>query len=113
MLMKKILMLMLCLGLISPLATNAADGQPTETTVAENFIIVVGQYPAKSNADDLLKKMKPNYKDAGVFYDDAEKKYYVYIETYYSKSGADYAVWWMKKNRPTLPIVWAKTIAVK
>lgn len=112
MLMKKILMLMLCFGLLAPFAVNAADVNPDEIEVAKNFIIVVGQYPAKSNADDLLKKVKPDYKDAGVFYDDVEKKYYVYIETYYSKSGADYAVWWMKKNRPTLPKVWAKTIEV-
>tara|TARA_R110001592_G_scaffold65885_8_gene202355 strand:- start:1561 stop:1896 length:336 start_codon:yes stop_codon:yes gene_type:complete len=111
--MKKILMLILCLGFFAPMTTNAADVKPDETTLATNFIIVVGQYPAKTNADDLLKKMKPDYKDAGIFYDDAEKKYYVYIETYYAKSGADYAVWWMKKNRPTLPKVWAKTIEVK
>ena len=28
------------------------------------------------------------------------------------KSGADYAVWWLKKNRPALPKVWSKTIKV-
>lgn len=106
-------MLMLCFGLFAPFAVSATDVKPDEVKVAKNFIIVVGQYPAKSNADDLLKKVKPDYKDAGIFYDDAEKKYYVYIETYYSKSGADYAVWWMKKNRPTLPKVWAKTIEVE
>ncbi|MGW8123905.1 hypothetical protein ACV07N_14700 [Roseivirga echinicomitans] len=111
--MKKILMLMLCIGLFAPITINAADVQSAETTIAKNFIIVVGQYPAKTNADDLLKKMQSNYNDAGIYYDDVEKKYYVYIETYYSKSGADYAVWWMKKNRPALPIVWAKTIEVK
>tara|TARA_A100000171_G_scaffold27682_1_gene25763 strand:+ start:73 stop:408 length:336 start_codon:yes stop_codon:yes gene_type:complete len=111
--MKKILMLMLCFGLFAPFTVTATDVNPDELTVAKNFIIVVGQYPAKNNADDLLKKVKPDYKDAGIFYDDAEKKYYVYIETYYSKSGADYAVWWMKKNRPTLPKVWAKTIEVE
>lgn len=104
---------MMCVGVFAPMAIKAADVQPTKATVAKNFIIVVGQYPAKASADDLLKKMKPDYKDAGVFYDEAEKKYYVYIEIYYSKSGADYAVWWMKKNRPTLPKVWAKAIEVQ
>lgn len=103
----------MCLGLFTPITSQAKNTSLDGSIVAKNFIIVVGQYPDKTKADDLFGKIKDDYKDAGIFYDESEKKYYVYIETYYSKSGADYAVWWMKKNRPALPKVWSKTIEVK
>ena len=111
--MKKIFVLLFCLGVLAPLSSQAVESTLNKVDEAENFIIVVGQYPEQTKAEELLGNMKEDYKDAGVFYDEKEKKYYVYVETYYSKSGADYAVWWMKKNRPALPKVWAKTIEVQ
>jgi hypothetical protein len=103
--MKKTLLLIFTFCLIVNL-------QATEKA-ADNFIIVVGQFSNESSTKELLTTMEKEFKDAGVFYDANEKKHYVYIETYYAKTGADYAVWWLKKNRPSLPKVWSKTIEAK
>jgi hypothetical protein len=84
-----------------------------EDNIADNFIIVVGQFSSESSAKELLSNMKKEFKDAGVYFDEKENNHYVYVETYYAKTGADYAVWWLKKNRPTLPKVWSKVIDVK
>ena len=111
--MKKTLLLLFTFCLIVNLQATERAVDPTKDLVAENFIIVVGQFSSESSAKELLSRMKKEYKDAGVFYDESEKNHYVYIETYYAKSGADYAVWWLKKNRPSLPKVWSKTIETK
>jgi hypothetical protein len=111
--MKKTLLLLFTFCLIVNLQATERAVDPTKDLVAENFIIVVGQFSSESGTKELLTTMKKEFKDAGLFYDSNEKKYYVYIETYYAKTGADYAVWWLKKNRPSLPIVWSKTIETK
>ncbi|MFT7381169.1 MAG: hypothetical protein ACI9Z3_001053 [Roseivirga sp.] len=111
--MKKTLLLIFTFCLIVNLQATEKAADTTNDIVAENFIIVVGQFSNESSTKELLTTMEKEFKDAGVFYDANEKKHYVYIETYYAKTGADYAVWWLKKNRPSLPKVWSKTIEAK
>ncbi|GHE62280.1 hypothetical protein GCM10011340_16790 [Roseivirga thermotolerans] len=79
----------------------------------KNYLIVVANSADKAANEQVLEQMKKKFKDAGLHYDAKEKKYYVYIEKYYSKSGADYAVWWHKKENPDLPKVWAKAVPVE
>ena len=110
--MKKTLLLLFTFCLMFQVQAFEQPNMATDNVVAENYIIVVGQFPSESSAKELLAQVKKEFMDAGVFYDEIEKKHYVYIETYYAKSGADYAVWWLKKNRPALPKVWSKTIKV-
>lgn len=111
--MKKSIFTLFALCMLFQLQATESTESSIKTEIAENYIIVVGQFPSESNAKELLSQVKKEFKDAGVFYDEVEKKHYVYIETYYAKSGADYAVWWLKKNRPSLPKVWSKTIVTK
>jgi hypothetical protein len=111
--MKKTLLILLTFCFAIQLSASEKPLNDSKDNIAENFIIVVGQFSNESSAKDLLTKVKKEFKDAGVFYDEVEKNHYVYVETYYAKSGADYAVWWLKKNRPSLPKVWSKTIDVE
>lgn len=84
----------------------------TDNADRTDYLIVVSNSSDKAANEKVLSEMKRRFKDAGMHYDDAEKQYYVYIEKYYSKSGADYAVWWHKKEHRMLPKVWAKAVPV-
>lgn len=79
----------------------------------KDYLIVVANSSDKAANEKALSELKSKFTDAGMYYDSAEKQYYVYIEKYYSKSGADYAVWWHKKESKQLPKVWAKAVPVE
>ncbi len=79
----------------------------------KDYLIIVANSADKAANENTLASLKSKFKDAGMYYDASEKQYYVYIEKYYSKSGADYAVWWHKKENKYLPKVWAKPVSVE
>ena len=110
--MKRMTTFLLSLAVMTAEALTMQANEPTvqETTVAENYLIVVGTFNSESAGQDLLKEMKKNHKQAGIYKDPENNRYYVYIERYYSKHGAEYAVWWHKKNTSYLPKVWHKPI---
>lgn len=87
--------------------TNAQD---TPKTDKKDYIIVVSNSKDKAANEKVLEDVKKTFKDAGIYFDDETRQYYVYIERYYVKSGADYAVWWLKKEHKELPKVWAKAV---
>jgi hypothetical protein len=91
-----------------------AQAQSTDQEVERiDYLIVVANSSNKAENEQVLQKMKEKFKDAGMHYDASQNQYYVYIEKYYSKSGADYAVWWHKKENTDLPKVWAKAVPVE
>lgn len=100
--------LLLLLILVAFAATPAA----AQTSEAEksDYLIVVSNSRDKAANEKVLSEVKDKYKDAALYYDADTRQYYVYVERYYSKSGADFAVYWLKKNRPNLPKVWAKVV---
>lgn len=91
-----------------------AQAQSTDQDVERiDYLIVVSNSSDKQANEKVLSDMKSKFKDAGMHYDASENQYYVYIEKYYSKSGADYAVWWHKKENKDLPKVWSKAVPVE
>ncbi len=95
------------------LISFSAQAQSDDDVQRNDYLIIVANSADKADNEKVLADMKKQFKDAGLYYDESEKQYYVYIEKYYSKSGADYAVWWHKKENKDLPKVWAKTVPVK
>jgi len=102
------LMMLMALCVISVSAQAQSDNVDRK-----DYLIVVANSSDKAANEKTLSDLKSKFKDAGMYYDSAEKQYYVYIEKYYSKSGADYAVWWHKKENKQLPKVWAKAVPVE
>lgn len=109
--MKKTFVLLCSFMMISlmSLSVQAQDQQVDR----KDYLIIVANSSDKAANEQALSNMKKKFKDAGMYYDATEKQYYVYIEKYYSKSGADYAVWWHKKENKDLPKVWAKAVPVE
>lgn len=91
----------------------SVQAQTDDNVDRKDYLIVVANSSDKAANEKTLSDLKSKFKDAGMYYDSAEKQYYVYIEKYYSKSGADYAVWWHKKESMQLPKVWAKAVSVE
>ena len=102
---KHLLLLLFLIGM----ATTPVMAQTSEAE-KNDYLIVVSNSRDKAANEKVLSEVKDKYKDAGLYYDADTKQYYVYVERYYSKSGADFAVYWLKKNRPNLPKVWAKLV---
>ena len=90
-----------------------AQAQSDNDVERIDYLIVVSNSSDKADNEKILKEMQSKFKDAGMHYDESENQYYVYIEKYYSKSGADYAVWWHKKENKDLPKVWSKAVPVE
>lgn len=89
---------------------TATYAQDTSSSDKKDYIIVVANSKDKAANEKVLSDVKKKFKDAGIYFDDETKQYYVYVERYYVKSGADYAVWWLKKEHKDLPKVWAKAV---
>lgn len=96
-------LLVMCFAITSAFAKE-------QTKEKKDYLIVVSNSTDKAANEKVLADVKGDYEDAGLYYDSSTKQYYVYIERYYVKSGADYAVYWLKKNRPGLPKIWAKAV---
>jgi len=92
------------------LMASPALAQTSEQTTKSDYLIVVSNSRDKAANEQVLADMKDKYKDAAMYYDSETRQYYVYIERYYSSTGADFAVYWLKKNRENLPKVWAKAV---
>ena len=107
--MKKTFITVLMLMTLSFISISA---QAQDNVDRKDYLIVVANSADKAANESTLSDLKSKFKDAGMYYDSKEKQYYVYIEKYYSKSGADYAVWWHKKENKQLPKVWAKAVPV-
>ncbi len=103
----KYVTLVLCLVFFSAEKLNAQVGQETERM---DHIIVIANSTDKTANEQVLAETKKNFKEADIYYDEDSKQYYVYVERYYSKAGADYAVWWLKRNHPELSKVWSKAV---
>lgn len=106
--MKTIKHLTLLFILVGFVATSAMAH--TQEAEKNDYLIVVSNSRDKAANEKVLSEVKEKYEDASLYYDEDSKQYYVYIERYYSKSGAEFAVYWLKKNRPNLPKVWAKVV---
>lgn len=89
-------------------SAGSLSAQATEEK--KDFLIVVSNSTDKAANEKVLADIKDTFKDAGIYYDQDTRQYYVYVERYYSKSGADYAAWWIKKEHKELPKVWAKQV---
>ena len=96
------------LTLLLLLLIFAAPATAQETK--SDYLIVVSNSRDKAANEKVLSDLKDEYKDAAMYYDSETRQYYVYVERYYSKTGADFAVYWLKKNRSNLPKVWAKAV---
>ncbi len=103
----KALFLIACFSLFAVAGTPA---QAQDTEDKQDYLIVVSNSRDKAANEKVLKDVKSKFEDAGMYYDDESKQYYVYVERYYAKTGADYAVWWLKKEHKELPKVWAKAV---
>lgn len=90
--------------------SNGLYAQSEAQDENKDYLIVVSNSKDKAANQEVLDKMKKDYQDAGMYYDSESGQYYVYIERYYKKTGADYAVWWHKKEKKGLPKVWAKAV---
>ncbi len=100
--------LLLLLFLVGLTATPAMA--QTDDAEKSDYLIVISNSKDKAANEKVLSEVKGQFKDASLYYDSETKQYYVYVERYYSKSGADFAVYWLKKNRSSLPKVWAKAV---
>ena len=101
---KQLFLILFLVGLAAP-----AVAQSTEQD-KKDYLIVVSNSTNKAANEKVLADVKATFADAGLYYDAETKQYYVYVERYYSKSGADYAAWWIKKEHKDLPKVWAKEV---
>ena len=90
--------------------TNGLFAQ-TDRSNNKDYLIIVSN--SKDKAELILDKMKKEYEDAGMYYNNDSGQYYVFIERYYVESGADYAVWWHKKENRDLPKIWAKAVPLE
>lgn len=99
--------LIACFALFS-VATTSALAQTAEEK--QDYLIVVSNSRDKAANEKVLADVKSKFDDAGMYYDADSKQYYVYVERYYAKTGAEYAVWWLKKEHKELPKVWAKAV---
>ena len=82
----------------------------TEEKENKDYLIVIANSKDQAACQKEFDKVKSDYEDAGILYDVETDQYYVYIERYYVKSGADYAVWWHKKENKDFLKVWAKAV---
>ena len=89
---------------LAPVTAQTAKEEP------KDFLIVVSNSADKAENDKVLADVKKTFEDAGIYYEESSRQYYVYIERYYSKGGAEHAVWWLKKEHKELPKVWAKEV---
>ena len=78
--------------------TNGLFAQ-TDRSNNKDYLIIVSN--SKDKAELILDKMKKEYEDARMYYNNDSGQYYV-------ESGADYAVWWHKKENRDLPKIRAK-----
>lgn len=102
----KYFLLVACFTFLSVAGISAQ----TETEAPKDYLIVVSNSRDKAANEKVLADVKANFEDAGLYYDSETEQYYVYVERYYAKTGADYAVWWLKKEHKELPKVWAKPV---
>jgi hypothetical protein len=102
----KYFLLVACFTFLSVASTSAQ----TQSAEPKDYLIVVSNSRDKAANEKVLADVKANFEDAGMYYDDTTKQYYVYVERYYARDGADYAVWWLKKEHKELPKVWAKAV---
>lgn len=102
---KQLFLILLLVGLAAP-----AMAQSTTDESKKDYLIVVSNSTNKAANEKVLADVKDTFADAALYYDANTKQYYVYVERYYSKSGADYAAWWIKKEHKELPKVWAKEV---
>ncbi len=103
----KALFLIACFSFFSIAGTSV---QAQEAEEKQDYLIVVSNSRSKADNEKVLNDVKSKFKDAGMYYDEDSKQYYVYVERYYAKTGAEYAVWWLKKEHKELPKVWAKAV---
>lgn len=96
-----------CFALISVVSVSAQDESADDK---KDYLIVVSNSRDKAANEKVLADVKSKFDEAGMYYDESTSQYYVYIERYYVKSGADYAVWWHMKENKDLPKVWAKAV---
>ncbi len=105
--MKRIIFaLLFASGLIFSVPSKAQ----TETKERMDYLIVVSNSKDETASQKVFDQVKGNYQDAGIIYDLDTDQYIVYIERYYDKAGADYAVWWHKKEKKGLPKIYAKAV---
>ena len=102
---KQLFLLFFMIGLAMP-AMAQSGGEESK----KDYLIIVSNSRDKAANEKVLSDVKATFEEAGLYYDENTKQYYVYIERYYSKSGADYAAWWLKKEHKELPKVWAKEV---
>ena len=64
----------------------SAQAQTSETKEQYDYLIVVSNSRDKAANEKVLNDVKATFEDAGLYYDEETKQYYVYVERYYAKS---------------------------